>query len=84
MSETPGIKTSWIGLVWAHLEKDLRIEWRSWQALTSMLFYALLVVVLFSIAFDPTQDVSRLIAGGVLCVATMFASVSALNQAWSR
>ena len=84
MSETPGIKASWTGLVWAHLEKDLRIEWRSWQALTSMLFYALLVVVLFSIAFDPTQDVSRLIAGGVLCVATMFASVSALNQAWSR
>jgi heme exporter protein B len=84
MSEAAGTKSSWVGLVWAHLEKDLRIEWRSWQALTSMLFYALLVVVLFSIAFDPTQDVSRLIAGGVLCVATMFASVSALNQAWSR
>ena len=27
---------------------------------------------------------SREIAGGVLCVATMFASVSALNQAWAR
>ena len=84
MSETSARKAGWTALVWSHLEKDLRIEWRSWQALTSMLFYALLVVVLFSIAFDPTQDVSREIAGGVLCVATMFASVSALNQAWAR
>ena len=59
MSQPTNSGNSWLGLVWAHLEKDLRIEWRSWQALTSMLFYALLVVVLFSIAFDPTADVSR-------------------------
>ena len=84
MSQPTNSGNSWLGLVWAHLEKDLRIEWRSWQALTSMLFYALLVVVLFSIAFDPTADVSRQISGGVLCVATMFASVSLLNQAWTR
>jgi len=43
-----------------------------------------LVVVLFSMAFDPTRSTSREIAGGVLCVATLFASVSALNQAWAR
>jgi heme exporter protein B len=49
-----------------------------------MLFFALLVVVLFSLAFDPRGSFSREIAGGVLSVATMFASVSALNQAWSR
>ena len=44
----------------------------------------MLVVVLFSIAFDPRGAFSQQIAGGVLCVATMFASVSALNQAWAR
>jgi heme exporter protein B len=49
-----------------------------------MLFFALLVVVLFSLAFDPTTSVSRQIAGGILSVATLFASVTALNQAWSR
>ena len=38
-----------------HLAKDLRIEWRSKDALNSMLFFALLVVVLFSLAFDPTS-----------------------------
>jgi len=67
-----------------HLKKDLHLEWRSKDAVNSMLFFALLVVVLFSLAFDPTQDASRKIAGGILCVATMFAAVSALNQAWAR
>ena len=67
-----------------HLLKDIRLEWRSKDAINSMLFFALLVVVVFSLAFDPTRASSRQIAGGILCVATMFASVSALNQAWAR
>ena len=70
--------------LWTHLVKDLRIEWRSKEAINSMLFFALLVVVLFSLAFDPQGSFARDIAGGVLSVATMFASVSALNQAWAR
>jgi len=70
--------------LWTHLVKDLRIEWRSKDAINSMLFFALLVVVLFSMSFDPQGAFARDIAGGVLCVATMFASVSALNQAWAR
>jgi heme exporter protein B len=74
----------WFGLVWTHFRKDLRLEWRSREAVNSMLFFALLVVVLFSMAFDPTRATSREIAGGVLCVATMFAGVTALNQAWAR
>jgi heme exporter protein B len=70
--------------LWSHLVKDLRIEWRSKEAINSMLFFALLVVVLFSLAFDPRGSFSREIAGGVLTVAILFASVSALNQAWAR
>src|SRR3974390_291010 len=70
--------------LWTHLKKDLLIEWRSLDAIVSMLFFSGLVVVLFSIAFDPRGEFSQKIAGGVLCVATMFASVSTLNQAWAR
>ena len=70
--------------LWIHLVKDLRIEWRAKDAINSMLFFALLVVVLFSLAFDPRGSFSRTIAGGVLTVALLFASVSALNQAWAR
>ncbi len=70
--------------LFTHLGKDLRIEWRTLDAMISMIFFSALVVVLFSIAFDPRGAFSQQIAGGVLCVATMFASVSALNQAWAR
>ena len=67
-----------------HGMKDLRLEWRSKDALNAMLFFALLVVILFSLAFDPTRSVSREICGGILCVAILFAATSALNQAWTR
>ncbi|MGC2163673.1 MAG: heme exporter protein CcmB [Silvibacterium sp.] len=67
-----------------HLMKDLRIEWRSRDAINSMLFFSLLVVVIFSLAFDPTHELSRQISGPIVCVAILFAAVSALNQAWAR
>ena len=37
------------------LVKDLRLEWRSKDAINSMLFFALLVVVIFSFGFDPNR-----------------------------
>ena len=52
--------------LWTHLMKDLRIEWRSKEAINSMLFFALLVVVLFSLAFDPRGSFSREIRHQVL------------------
>jgi heme exporter protein B len=75
---------SYVRIVWAHLAKDLRLEWRSKDAINGMLFFSLLVVVLFSFAFDPTMAVSRQIAGGILWVALLFASTTALNQTWTR
>jgi heme exporter protein B len=68
----------------ATLAKDLRLEWRSKDAVNSMLFFALLVVVIFSFSFDPTAEESRRIAGGLIWVAFLFASVVALNQTWAR
>jgi heme exporter protein B len=49
-----------------------------------MLFFALLVVVIFSFSFDPTAEESRRIAGGLVWVAFLFAAVVALNQTWAR
>lgn len=67
-----------------HLRKDLRLEWRSKDAANSMLFFALLVVVIFAFAFDPLAEESRLIAGGIAWVALLFATIVALNQNWAR
>ncbi len=68
----------------ATLTKDLRLEWRSKDSINSMLFFAFLVVVVFSFAFNPTADESRQIAGGLIWIALLFAAVMALNQTWAR
>ena len=68
----------------ATLAKDLRLEWRSKDAINSMLFFSLLVVVVFSFSFDPNAEESRQIAGGLVWVAFLFAAVVALNQTWAR
>lgn len=68
----------------ATLHKDLRLEWRSKDAINAMLFFSLLVVVIFSFSFNPTAEESRAIAGGLVWVAFLFAAVVALNQTWAR
>jgi heme exporter protein B len=75
---------NYFGHVLTHLRKDLQLEWRSRDSINGMLFFSLLVVVVFSLAFDPTAAMSRQIAGGILWVALLFASITALNQAWTR
>lgn len=72
------------GILALHLRKDLRLEWRSKDAANSMLFFALLVVVVFAFAFDPLEEESRLIAGGIGWVALLFSTIVALNQSWAR
>jgi ABC-type transport system involved in cytochrome c biogenesis, permease component len=72
------------GITRATLTKDLRLEWRSKDAINSMLFFSMLVVVVFSFSFDPTAEESRRIAGGLIWVAFLFAAVLALNQTWAR
>jgi len=41
-----------------------------------MLFFALLVVVVFSFSFDPVAEESRHIAGGLVWIAFLFAAWS--------
>jgi heme exporter protein B len=73
-----------MNLTLATLAKDIRLEWRSKDAINSMLFFALLVVVVFSFSFDPLAEESRQIAGGLIWVSFLFAAVVALNQTWAR
>ncbi len=76
----------YLGHILDHLRKDLRLEWRSRDSINGMLFFVLLVVVVFSIAFDPAgyPTTTRQISGGILWVGLLFASITALNQSWTR
>jgi heme exporter protein B len=75
---------SFRSITFATLTKDIRLEWRSKDALNAMLFFSLLVVVIFSFSFDPNAEESRQIAGGLVWVAFLFSAVVALNQTWAR
>ena len=76
----------YLSYVLEHLRKDLRLEWRSRDSINGMLFFVLLMVVVFSLAFDPAAypTVTRQISGGILWVGLLFASITALNQSWTR
>jgi heme exporter protein B len=73
-----------VSIVSVTLAKDLRIEWRSKDALNALGFFALLTITIFAFAFEPNAEESRRISGGIIWVALLFASVIALNQAWAR
>jgi heme exporter protein B len=78
------MSSSILKLTAVNVAKDLRLEWRSRDVFNSMLFFAVLVVVIFSFAFDPTSEESRRMAGGLFWVAFLFSTVVALNQSWAR
>src|SRR6266700_3356189 len=71
-------------VTFATMVKDMRLEWRSKDALNSMLFFSLLVVVIFMFSFDPLAEESRHIVGGLVWIGFLFSSVTALNQTWAR
>ncbi|MGC1998969.1 MAG: heme exporter protein CcmB, partial [Candidatus Acidiferrales bacterium] len=55
------------------LGKELRLEFRTRELLTATVVFALVVVVLFSFAFDPTPAESRRYGPGLLWIAFLFA-----------
>jgi heme exporter protein B len=66
--------------------KDLRAELRTREAVNASFALMLVILVLFSFAFDPgNSDVSiPAIAGGMLWVAYAFAAALALNRSFAR
>ena len=61
--------------------KDLRSEFRTKEALNASLSFALVILLLFSFAFDPTADTTREISGGLLWLVFAFAGALILNEA---
>ena len=64
--------------------KDLRSEIRSKESLNASVAFSLVVLFLFSLAFDPTSDQVREIAGGLLWLVFAFAGTLILNRSFAR
>lgn len=64
--------------------KDLRAELRSKDAINASLSFAIVILLLFSFAFDPTSEETRNISGGLLWIVFAFAGALILNRSFAR
>jgi heme exporter protein B len=64
--------------------KDLRAELRTKEALNASLAFALVILLLFSFAFDPTSEQLREISGGLLWLVFAFAGALIFNRSFAR
>jgi len=66
------------------LAKELRLEFRTRELLSATIIFALVIVVLFSFAFDPTAAESRRYGPGLLWISFLFAGSLMLNPSFAR
>src|ERR1051325_5971973 len=64
--------------------KDLRAELRTKEAINASFAFALVVLLLFSFAFDPEAETTREISGGLLWIVFAFAGTLVLNRSFAR
>ena len=69
--------------VLALLWKDVVLELRTKDIVVSVLLFALLVIVIFNFAIDPTPQRVAVVAPGILWVAFIFGGVLGLTRSFS-
>lgn len=64
--------------------KDLRTEWRTKESLNSSVSFALVILVLFSFAFDLDREEKLALSGGLLWLVYAFAGALIVNRSFAR
>jgi heme exporter protein B len=64
--------------------KDLRTEWRTKESLNASVSFALVILVLFSFAFDLDREEKLAISGGLLWLVYAFAGALIVNRSFAR
>ncbi|HEY32073.1 MAG TPA: heme ABC transporter permease CcmB [Dehalococcoidia bacterium] len=72
-----------VGKIFTIFWKDILLEIRTKEIITSVLVFALLVLVIFNFAFEPETATMGLVAPGILWVAFTFAGVLGLNRVFA-
>ena len=75
---------TFVRLVAVVMFKDLRAELRTKEAVNASLSFALVILLLFSFAFDPDEETTRAISGGLLWIVFAFAGTLLLNRSFAR
>ena len=69
---------------WLVLQKDVAIEARSWEVLTTTLFFSTACVLVFAIAFVKDGRAVEDAAAGILWIAIAFSGTLALGRTFER
>jgi heme exporter protein B len=69
--------------IWTIAAKDLRSEIRTKEALNASVAFSMVILILFSFAFDQAEDLKGLL-GGLLWLAYAFAGALVLNRSFAR
>ncbi len=64
--------------------KDLRAEMRTKEAINASFAFALVILLILSFAFDPAEETTREISGGLLWIVFTFAGTLVLNRSFAR
>jgi heme exporter protein B len=70
--------------IWSIASKDLRSEFRTKEAINASVAFAMVILLMFSFAFEPTSNDIREIAGGLLWLVFVFAGIFVLNRSFAR
>ena len=71
-------------LVWTIAAKDLRSELRTKEAINASVAFSIVILVLFSFAFDPSSEQLQEFSGGLLWLVFSFAGALVLNRSFAR
>ncbi|HYP08509.1 MAG TPA: heme exporter protein CcmB, partial [Bryobacteraceae bacterium] len=64
--------------------KDLKSELRSKETLNASLSFAVVILLLFSFAFEPTSEALEEMSGGLLWIVFAFAGALVVNRSFAR
>ena len=78
-SPTPSFLKAILAIVW----KDLRAEFRSFELVSSMLVFSLLVILIFNFALELDIKTRQTVTAGVLWATFAFAGTLGLNRSMS-
>jgi len=78
-SPTPSFLQAILAIVW----KDLRAEFRSFELVSSMLVFSLLVILIFNFALELDIKTRQTVTAGVLWATFAFAGTLGLNRSMS-
>ena len=70
--------------VWTIASKDLRSELRTKESWNASIAFSVVILVLFSFAFDPSSEQIREFSGGLLWLTYSFAAALILNRSFAR